>query len=89
MNIFDEAIDRWGEASQLNQATEELAETIVAINKYRRYPSRKTRLDLIEECADSIIMIQQVLVVLSTTLDDQEFIDIYAQKISKLKKYLL
>lgn len=34
--LYKQAVEKWGEDSQLNQMVEEMAELIVAINKFKR-----------------------------------------------------
>ena len=58
---MEEIINFYGIEKQCNQAMEECAELIVAVNKCLRYPQdTKRRDDLIEEIADVIIMIGQL-----------------------------
>lgn len=87
-SVFEQAIETYGIGSQFNQATEELAELIVAINKYRRQMNEARQAAVIEECADSIIMIEQLLHMMGTSLQSQKFLDVYQTKIEKLKKRL-
>jgi NTP pyrophosphatase (non-canonical NTP hydrolase) len=83
--IYKEILDKFGIESQLNQATEELAELIVAINKYRRYQ----HLDqVIEEMIDVEIMLEQ----LKFYVEQCNKIDLYnkrkSEKIINLLKLL-
>lgn len=52
------AVQKWGNAPQLSQATEELAELIVAINHYRR--GRADAREVAEEVADCQLVMQEV-----------------------------
>jgi NTP pyrophosphatase (non-canonical NTP hydrolase) len=55
--ICKEAVAKWGVEAQLDQAVEEAAELIQAINKFKRYGSPWP---LIEEMVDVEIMIGQL-----------------------------
>ena len=55
--ICKTAITKWGVEAQLNQAVEEAAELIQAVNKFKRYNSPWP---LIEEMVDVEIMIGQL-----------------------------
>ena len=60
MNIYADAVNKWGRDSQLSQCAEECAELIVAISHYRR--RRKGSLEnLHEEVADVYIMVKQMM----------------------------
>lgn len=72
----------YGEANQLNQLQEELAELIVAVNKYRRSADNIT--NLVEEIADVEIMLQQIKCLLHL---NPEYIEgITANKLLRQKK---
>lgn len=58
--VIEKAVATYGVDSQLNMATEELAELIQAINKYRRLGSEKSVEDLKSEMADVHIMLEQL-----------------------------
>lgn len=64
-NVYQRALDKWGEYSQLDQGVEEMAELILAINKYKRtnmdLSKRKDEImeNLIEEIADVKMCIEQ------------------------------
>lgn len=61
---MEKVINFYGKKAQCNQAMEECAELIVAINKCLRYPHDDQRINnLIEEIADVIIMICQLKVI--------------------------
>lgn len=89
MLIVESAIAKYGEEHQLRQTQEELAELIVAINKYERviksgkdtYPF-KERIDIIEELTDVLIMIDSVKEILS--ISDHEMKLMRDYKINRL-----
>ena len=64
--VYKRAIEKWGEFSQLDQALEEMAELMLAINKYKRLKmdlkdKEKQIMDnLIEEIADVKMCIEQL-----------------------------
>ncbi len=58
MNIYGRAINEWGISAQLDMVTEECAELIKAINKYKR--GKGTKEELIEECVDVELMLNQM-----------------------------
>lgn len=78
--VYKVALLKYGLDAQLNQTQEELAELIVAINKWRRYGDR---ISLIEEMVDCEIMIAQLKIMFN---DDYEAI--FAAKIIRLLERL-
>ena len=90
MLIIEAAIAKLGEENQMRQTQEELAELIVAINKYERaikndgHPSyiAYTRKEVIEEMADVLIMLDAVKNILD--IQDEEIEHFRAFKLSRL-----
>ncbi len=67
LKVYDEATKLWGVVAQYDQCVEEMAELIVAINKYKRkvlhgeYKDDKKIIDnLVEEIADVSMCIEQM-----------------------------
>ena len=58
--ISKQALDHFGEINQLDKATEELAELIVALSKWRADRSVDNAIDVIDEIADVTIVIDQM-----------------------------
>ena len=58
MNIYKEALEAWGMEAQLGMVQEECAELIKVINKSFR--GRASTEELIEECVDVELMINQM-----------------------------
>ena len=58
MNIYQQALEVWGQESQLGMVQEECAELIKVINKYWRGKAGKD--DVVEECVDVELMINQM-----------------------------
>ena len=89
MLIVESAIAKYGEENQLRQTQEELAELIVAINKYERaiksgkdtFPF-KERIDIIEELTDVLIMFDAIKKILD--IQDEELEHFRAFKLNRL-----
>ena len=90
MLIVESAIAKYGEENQLRQTQEELAELIVAINKYERAikndgcPSyiAYTRKNIIEEMTDVLIMFDAIKNILD--IQDEELEHFRAFKLNRL-----
>lgn len=65
-NIYQHALNAWGEEAQLKMAIEECAELIVAINKSWR--KKGTDAELAEEIADVEIMCNQLRLIVGPKL---------------------
>ena len=65
METLKKAIKYYGSKNQMAQSIEELAELIVAINKYTRYSDNiESKQHVTEEIADVLIMIDQLKIIL-------------------------
>lgn len=90
MLIIEAAIAKLGEENQMRQTQEELAELIVAINKYERAikndgcPSHiaYSRKEVINEMADVLIMLDAVKNILD--IQDEEIEHFRAFKLNRL-----
>ena len=90
MLIIEAAIAKLGEEHQMRQTQEELAELIVAINKYERAIKENihplyinaARKNIIEEMADVLIMLDAVKKILD--IQDKEIEHFRAFKSSRL-----
>ena len=90
MLIIEAAIAKLGEENQMRQTQEELAELIVAINKYERAIKYNgclsyiayIRKELIEEMADVLIMLDAVKKILD--IQDEEIEHFRAFKLNRL-----
>ena len=87
MLIIEAAIAKLGEENQMRQTQEELAELIVAINKYERsigHPlwNNCARKNIIEEMADVLITLDAVKKILD--IQDEELEHFRAFKSSRL-----
>lgn len=83
-DVLERIINKYGVNEQSRQAMEELAELIQAINKCLRYPTRVSRLQLIEEIADVSIMIGQLR--LMYDIDDGELETVIYDKLNKMNE---
>lgn len=96
LKILQEAIDHYGEESQLDMAIEEMSELTKAICKYKRAVKERERDichstakdvifakgDIVEEIADVLIMIEQLTMI----FDCKERVSaIASKKIDRLK----
>lgn len=79
---LEKAIQKFGKDAQLNMVVEESAELIKAIAKYKRSPNLQALNEIYDECADVLIMIEQVQLIFDCTSKIQERID---YKIERLK----
>ena len=90
MLVVETAIAKLGEENQMRQTQEELAELIVAINKYERTIKNDehplsinyARQDVIEEMTDVLIMFDAVKSILG--IGDEEIKAIREYKINRL-----
>ena len=85
MDILEKAIKHYGTKNQLAQSIEELAELIVAINKCLRYKDDiEARNNLVEEVEDTLIMIDQLKIIMD--IKDYE-LECYRQyKLERLER---
>ena len=74
----------WGCSPQINQAIEEMAELIQALNKYRRAVCEETRNHVIEEVADVEIMLEQIKELLA--IDSADITDVKVHKIRRTRE---
>lgn len=89
LKIYDEATDLWGLVAQYDQCVEEMAEMIVAINKYKRkvlykeyQNDDKVIKNLIEEIADVSICLEQM----QHFFKDYKIDEVIEQKMQKFLK---
>lgn len=82
--LATQALEHWGDDTQIRQTMEECAELIVVLNKALRYPEQPEK-DVLEEIADVTIMVEQMKQIFDKNL---EFDDILKVKMNKLRKYM-
>jgi len=74
MELYKQAIKKWGEDAQIQMCIEECAELIVKLSKRNRNSNGSTTDDIISELVDVEIMIEQLKI-------------IYAKKDSKFNSF--
>lgn len=79
-----EAVQKWGKEPQLCQATEELAELIVAINHFRR--DKADVREVAEEIADCQLILEQLKLIIGISKEGME--EVQQAKLEKLKRGL-
>lgn len=67
--VYQAAIKKWGQRSQLEMAQEEATELALAIRKYVRKPDGETFLRVADEIADVQIMIEQIIMMHDNSQD--------------------
>lgn len=89
--IYKDAIDVWGKVAQFDQCIEEMAELIIAINKYKRASiyNEKMNFDceenLLEELADVLMCVEQ----LEFMLGEEKLSMMLDKKFEKLQKLMI
>lgn len=87
--VWKKAVKTYGKDVQLRQLQEECAELIVAVNKYFRNPSEKTKQDILEESAD----VQNLFNQLEYIFEDNSLVktvgEMMAKKAIRLNERLL
>jgi NTP pyrophosphatase (non-canonical NTP hydrolase) len=58
LNLYKEAIEKWGEEAQINMLNEECGELIAAVAQFKR--GRTSHHDVMTELADVFIMVEQI-----------------------------
>lgn len=80
IELYEEAIDVWGQLPQINMVYEECGELTTALARYLR--GRATANDVITEVADVSIMMEQMAVLFGKEQFEQE----KERKLQRLKK---
>lgn len=78
------AVDTFGKENQLNMATEELAELIVAINHWRR--GRAGKDEVIEEIADCYIMLRELTYIVTDSMSFDPIHEMLEKKVKLLNR---
>lgn len=79
--ICKKAVDTFGKEKQINMAVEEMAELMVALNHWRR--GRGTKDEVLEEIADSYIMLLQLSIIVT---DAKDYTPLYKKIQDKLQR---
>jgi len=84
--LYKAAVDAWGIEPQIDMVVEELGELIVAIQKWKRYPSESTVHDIAEEVADVELMLGQLNYMMTTGLERKYEVHLRDERIHKRKR---
>lgn len=82
IELYQNALSKWGEEAQLNMVYEEVGELLTALARYKR--GRASQKDVITELADVSIMIGQM----ATLFDYKDFEEEKEYKLNRLKERL-
>lgn len=69
--LYQKAIERFGKPSQIEMLIEELAELQLALQKFKRNPSKQLAEDVCDEMADVEIMLEQNRLVFNSKVVDK------------------
>jgi len=88
LNLYNKAIDKWGNESQVDILIEEMSELIFALQKYKRksdkIPKKERYDNICEEIADVKIMIEQCDIL----FDKTKINNYYLYKLNRLENKL-
>jgi NTP pyrophosphatase (non-canonical NTP hydrolase) len=79
INLYKEAINKWGEEAQVNMLNEECGELITAVAQFKR--GRTSHHDVMTELADVFIMIEQM----ATMMNYEDFEKELDRKLIRLR----
>lgn len=82
LNLYKEAINKWGKDAQVNMLYEECGELITAVSQFKR--GRVGYLDVMTELADVSIMIEQ----LAAMINYEDYEAEKDRKLTRLKERL-
>jgi len=83
---YDKAIKLWGKELQFGMLSEECGELLTAINQWRR--GRVDKSKVVEEMADVMIMIRQIMVTMKLKVDDKMLDEWITLKLKKMELQL-
>jgi len=83
---YNKAIELWGEDLQFGMLSEECGELLTAVNQWRR--SRVNKAVVVEEMADVIIMIHQIMVTIGVDINGHMLDDWIESKLLKMENQL-
>jgi len=81
--IYEAAIDKFGDSAQLNMFYEEFGELLQAINKFNRTNNDGLLMAVHEEIVDCFIMLEQLALIFN--LDPAKFEEILESKLRRLR----
>ena len=79
INLYNEALEKWGEEAQIDMLNEELGELITAVAQFKR--GRTSHHDVMTELADAFIMVEQI----ATIMNYEDFEKELERKLIKLR----
>jgi NTP pyrophosphatase (non-canonical NTP hydrolase) len=79
IELYKEAINKWGEEAQVNMLNEECGELITAVAQFKR--GRTSHHDVMTELADVFIMIEQI----ATMMNYEDFEKELDRKLIRLR----
>ena len=82
LNLYKEAINKWGKDAQVNMLYEECGELITAVSQFKR--GRVGYLDVMTELADVSIMVEQ----LAAMINYEDYEAEKDRKLTRLKERL-
>jgi len=80
------AIELWGEDLQYGMLSEECGELLAAVNQWRR--NRVSKAVVVEEIADVLIMIHQIMVTIGIDINGKILDDWIESKLFKMEEQL-
>ena len=84
--LCEDAVNVWGETSQIGMFIEEIGEVLQAINKLSRRTEEKRYNNLIEELVDLQIMLIQMRIVY--TIPNRLWDEMMEKKLQRLRRHL-
>lgn len=82
--IYQKAIDTWGERAQLEMLQEESTELALATRKYIRTPNDENMTALVSEVADVKIMLEQLVIMVPDIIHmSNDWYDIKMERLNK------
>jgi len=82
IELYQKALSKWGEESQLNMVYEEVGELLTAMSRFKR--GRTSHYDVMTELADVSIMVEQI----ATLMNYEDFEKEKDYKLTRLKERL-
>lgn len=88
MQLYQRAVEVWGQEAQVHQSIEEMAELTVVLSHATRQtaPRKVTTAEIIEELADVRLMIEQVMFIFG--LSEEDVSEVEELKLKRLKEIL-
>lgn len=91
IKTYDDATELWGLVAQYDQCLEEMAELMIAINKYKRkkfYGEYENDLSIEQNLAEEITDVSLCIEQMKHFFDKFNFDEIFEEKMRKFKKQI-